>query len=147
MTDIGPDLPRWVPLLQSAASASGHELRNALNAVVVNLEVVRSRASAADESIQPFIAQAVEQSGESVRLAEATIALLELLVNAVGNGGRLRCELSGPCAISIATDPRESDRATRALKPMQSRGVFRADASGSAVILTIPETRKRDTIT
>lgn len=141
MTDAGREVPPWVPLLQSAARASGHELRNALNAVVVNLEVVRGRSSSADESIQPFIAQAVEQSEESVQLAEATIALLGLVVNAVGDGGRLRCELSGPYGIRIATDPGEADRASRALKPMASRGAFGADTSGSAVILTIPETR------
>ena len=84
--------PEWVPVLREFARASGHELRNALNALVVNLEVVRSRPDAVDDSVRLFVQQAVDQAEESVRLAEGTISLLNTVVRAIDATGSLNAE-------------------------------------------------------
>ncbi|MEO8193848.1 MAG: hypothetical protein ABI681_08345 [Gemmatimonadales bacterium] len=134
--------PPWVPVLRDVARLSGHELRNSLNALVVNLEVVRGRADSL-ESLRPFVAQAVEQSEESVRLAEGAIALLNLVVDAVGNSGSLRIEYVEPRGIRIESTEVDAARTTRALGPLSARSPLDAEKRASAVILSIPEESRR----
>ncbi|MGI9045156.1 MAG: hypothetical protein ACR2GK_13685 [Gemmatimonadaceae bacterium] len=124
-----------VPVLSQVARAAGHELRNSLNALVVNLEVVRSRSS--DPAVQPFLEQSVIQSEESVRLAEAAIALLNLVVGAVGPGGQLRYRLTDDGGIRIEAMPGESERTGRALKALADRAGLSVDASDASVILRV----------
>lgn len=139
MTDSDPgDLPPWFPVLRDVARASGHELRNALNALLVNLEVVRSRAPD-DESVGSFIRQAVEQSEEAARLAEGTIALLNLLVGAIGDGRASQIRSAGPRGARIEATEAEAQRVVRALDALARRTGLDANASVSAVILSIPE--------
>ncbi|MGK2963885.1 MAG: hypothetical protein ACSLFK_17320 [Gemmatimonadaceae bacterium] len=136
MTDLAPgDTAGTTSVLSHVARAAGHELRNSLNALVVNLEVVRSRSS--EPAVQPFLDQSVSQSEESVRLAEAAIALLNLIVGAVGPDGLLRCRLTGDGGIRIYTMPGESERAGRALKALADRADLSVDASDSSVILRV----------
>jgi signal transduction histidine kinase len=123
--------------LVAVARASGHELRNALNALVVNLEVVRSRIS--DPATQPFAEQAVRQSEESARLAESAIALLNLVVGAIDADGRFHGSTSDGKA-RVESAEAEIDRTVRALRALAERGAVRVDTSGPAVILSIPET-------
>lgn len=140
MTDAeGAATPPWVPVLRDISRASGHELRNALNALVVNLEVVRARAGRLDESVQPFMAQAVEQSEESVRLAEGTIALLNLLVDAVSPDGSLRLSYVSPRGVRIESEDSVSQRAARALGPLAARVAMTAESGDMAVILSFAE--------
>ncbi len=123
--------------LGAIARAAGHELRNALNALVVNLEVVRSRVT--DPGTQTFAEQAVVQSEESVRLAEASIALLNLVVGAIGGDGRIRGSAFRG-AVRIDGSEGEVERAVKALQSLANRGAVSVDTSGSTVILSIPET-------
>ena len=86
--------PDWLPRLREVIRGSAHETRNALNGLVVNLEVVRSRlARAADGSpeILPFAEQAMGQAEESVKLNEAVGSLLLLISGAVDSNGLLHC--------------------------------------------------------
>ncbi len=138
MTDESGELPEWAPILQVLSRSVGHELRNALNALVVNLEVVRSRSDTLDSATKPFVAQAVEQSEESVRLAEGAMALLALLLNAVGSGGALRITGNQPDGILIASTESDSLRAVRSLQPLGTRAGFTAEARETSVILIIP---------
>ena len=64
----------WLALWQRVAGRSAHEVKNALNGVSVNLEVVRSRLarSAADPGAAPSLASAT-------RFAEVASAQFELL--------------------------------------------------------------------
>ena len=94
----------WVPVLREFARTSGHELRNALNALVVNLEVVRSRPDAIDDSIRLFVQQAVDQAEESIRLAEGTISLLNTIVRAIDATGSLQAEAVGPVGIRLGSE-------------------------------------------
>ena len=137
MTDAGQGgADVWLPALEKIARASGHELRNALNALVVNLEVVRSRVS--DPQTRPFVDQAVAQSEESVRLAEAAVAILNLVVGAVGADGAMRCAHSADGGVRIEAAGAEVERLVRAVRALESRGAVRVDTSESAVILSTP---------
>lgn len=127
----------WAPVIRDVARISGHELRNALNALVVNLEVVRSAGGSVDEALKPFIAQAVEQSEESVRLAEGTIALLNLLAGAVSDSGHIDASYIEPRGVRIATTEGEAIRVARAVTPLASRANVTAEASGATVILRV----------
>lgn len=122
-------------MLSYFARAAGHELRNSLNALVVNLEVVRSRSS--EPAVQPFLDQSVSQSEESVRLAEGAIALLNLVVGAVGHDGFLRCRLTEDGGVDIDAIPGEAERGARALKALADRADLSVGASDSSVILRI----------
>lgn len=128
----------WKKNLDGAASAAGHEVRNALNGLLVNLEVVRSMAQSAGFAAEPFMTQAVSQSEESVRLAEAAIAMLKLVAGALGPDGQ---------PVHVSADGRQisieagagAERICAALQPLAERGVLAAESSGTTVILRIPE--------
>jgi len=85
--------PEWLPVLHDLVRSSRHDLRNALNGLVVNLEVVRSRNEDLDASLRQFVLQAVDQAEESVRRAESTILLLSTLVDAIDESGSVRPEV------------------------------------------------------
>src|SRR5690606_21033317 len=72
----------WMPALQELARRTSHEVRNALNGVSVNLEVIRSRldraAEAGDEvaaSVVPFARSAAEQLDQLAGITEAFLSL------------------------------------------------------------------------
>ena len=69
----------WLDALQQIAGRAAHEIKGALNGVCVNLEVVRSRASAAGSApasaISRFAQAAAEQMEELVAMNEALLAL------------------------------------------------------------------------
>ena len=145
VTDAKRDAaPEWVPVLRDFARASGHELRNALNALVVNLEVVRARSGSLDPASQQFVTQAVEQSEESIRLAEGSIALLNMVIGAIGEGGVLDIQYEPPRGAKIVTNESEAARAAHNLAPLVRRASLGANAAGAAVILSIPD-KSRET--
>ncbi len=130
-------------ILQAIARSAGHELRNALNGLVVNLEVVRAQTMAARVQVEPFMGHAIAQSEDSIRLAEASIALMALFagsaanVSSAGRSGRKRevcLEASG-----------DGERVEMALQSLVARGVVSVERSGSTVILRLPEDRPEST--
>jgi hypothetical protein len=129
-----PEQADFSPILRDIARASGHELRNALNALVVNLEVVRSRTLSLDDSVRLFVGQSVEQAEESVSVAEATIALLNLVVGAIGEDGRVGASAADG-GVRISTKETEVERLERALAVLATRNAVETKASGAAVIL------------
>lgn len=94
----------WLPVLREIARTSRHDLRNALNGLVVNLEVVRSRKDSLDPSVQLFLQQAVDQAEESVRRAESTIRLLTSIVDSVDDDGALTAELVGRDGVRLGPE-------------------------------------------
>jgi signal transduction histidine kinase len=68
----------WAEALQALANAVAHDLRNAFNAVAVNLEVVRSRSARGTEAsaIAPFAATAASNFETASAAAEAMLALI-----------------------------------------------------------------------
>jgi hypothetical protein len=124
--------------LEAAASAVGHEMRNALNGLLVNLEVVRSMAQASGFAAEPFMTQSLRQSEESVRLAEAAIAMLKLMAGAIGGEGKVSYLSANPRQVQIEAGA-AAGPISDALKPLADRGVLSVETSGSAVILRIAE--------
>jgi signal transduction histidine kinase len=124
-------------VLQAVARAAGHELRNALNGLVVNLEVVRARTAAARVSAEPFMGQAVAQSEESIRLAEAVITLM--LTVAKSLSGSATIALNDPKKEARIEAGNESERLEKALAPLVARRLVSIETHGSTVILRIPE--------
>ena len=124
--------------LGAAASAAGHELRNALNGLLVNLEVVRSMAQASGFSAEPFMTQALSQSEESARLAEAAIAMMQLIVGATGGDARVQWVPDSPRQVMLEAGT-EAEKLSAALEPLAERGALLVETSGSTVILRIPE--------
>jgi hypothetical protein len=68
----------WLHALQRLADRAAHELNNALNGVVVNLEVVRARTRPGEDPgrVVPFAEAAVEQAEGATALAGALLALV-----------------------------------------------------------------------
>ncbi len=130
---VGNETDEWVTTLVEISRSSGHELRNALNALVVNLEVVRSFSK--DASIKHFVDQSVTQSEEAVRLAESAIALLNLIVESIGPDGAVRCSRVHGDSIRIEASSGEAERAARSLGALADRAGMSVDVHGSAVIL------------
>jgi signal transduction histidine kinase len=68
----------WPAALQRALARAAHDVKDALNGVSVNLEVVRSRASRADASasaVAPFAEAAAQQLERLTGLLDAVLAL------------------------------------------------------------------------
>ena len=67
----------WLAMLQRLADRTAHEIRNALNGVAVNLEVVRARSARGTdlESLTPYAASA---AAELERVTAQTDALVSL---------------------------------------------------------------------
>ena len=70
------DAADWLDTLQQLADAVAHELRNALNGVAVNVEVMRSRSQREGveaSSLATFATHAAEQVESAVALSEALL--------------------------------------------------------------------------
>ena len=145
MTDSSPaGSADWLPRLRDLTRRSAHETRNALNGLVVNLEVVRSRLarSGGDDTILPFAEQAASQAEESVKLSEAVGALLALITGAIDTDGRLRCARTTAASPAFRFEV-DSGTAERVLPGLQTLGKavgFGAETRGGAVILSFPQT-------
>jgi signal transduction histidine kinase len=78
MTEDDASSSEWVGALQNLAGRVAHEIKNPLNAVAVNLEVVRSRCERGNvesPAILPFATAAAGELERVTRLVEAMLAL------------------------------------------------------------------------
>lgn len=78
MTEDDASSSEWLGALQSLAGRVAHEIKNPLNAVAVNLEVVRSRCERGNvepPAILPFATAAAGELERVARLIEALLAL------------------------------------------------------------------------
>jgi signal transduction histidine kinase len=78
MTEDDASSTEWLAALQSLAGRVAHEIKNPLNAVAVNLEVVRSRCERGNvepPAILPFATAAAGELERVARLVEALLAL------------------------------------------------------------------------
>jgi|RhiMetdeSRZDD1v2_1073273.scaffolds.fasta_scaffold1163121_2 signal transduction histidine kinase len=78
MTEVEASSTEWLHALQSLATRVAHEIRNPLNAVAVNLEVVRSRCereSVEPRAVLPFATAAAGELERVSRLIDALLAL------------------------------------------------------------------------
>jgi signal transduction histidine kinase len=121
--DDGPST-QWLRVLQGLASRVAHEIRNPLNAVAVNLEVVRSRCerpAVEPSEVLPFATAAAGELNRVSRLVDALLAVARPARNdlaalagpvitlydvlASAEGGGVAMDLSeGDTGIDIAAD-------------------------------------------
>jgi len=103
----------WLAALQRALGRAAHDVKDALNGVSVNLEVIRSRAARAEApaaSVAPFADAAAQQLDRLTGLLEAVLALGRSEREPADVGITLRRVATLCSASSAATDARVSVR-------------------------------------
>lgn len=78
MTEVDASSSEWLGELQNLAGRVAHEIRNPLNAVAVNLEVVRSRCERGTVEPPALLPFATAAAGELERVSRLIDALLAL---------------------------------------------------------------------
>jgi hypothetical protein len=99
----------WLAALQRALGRAAHDVKDALNGVSVNLEVIRSRAARAEapaSAVAPFADAAAQQLDRLTGLLEAVLALGRSEREPVDVGITLRRVATLCSASSAATDAR-----------------------------------------
>lgn len=150
MIDSGADSRSdWLAGLRDIVRGSVHETRNALNGLVVNLEVVRSRlaraapAASEKDEVSSFAEQAASQAEAAAKLSEGLGALLALIAASADETGRLRCS-SGvdESTIRFEVDKATAERLVPRLEVLGARAGFVAENNDGAVILSFPKTSR-----
>ena len=119
---------------------AGHEIRNALNGVAVNVEVVRSRSAgdASPHGLMSFAEHAMTQVGEASALTDGLLALVNSVLNAQAAGtlktpsrhgaeSRIELMIYGDAASALVSD----------IERLASRIGVGVEQDGQRVILTI----------
>ena len=142
MTEDDGSSSEWLRALQGLAARVAHEIRNPLNAVAVNLEVVRARCergSVEASAVLPFATAAAGELDRVSRLVDALLAVARPARNdlaalagpvitlydalASAEGGSVTIDLSeGATGIGIAADHARAALAAT-LDPMLGPGV------------------------
>jgi len=119
---------------------AGHELRNALSGVAVNVEVVRSRAGREGPGVEltSFAERASAQVEEASKLTDGLLALVSSVLSAQaagtlkeparhGAGSRIELMIYGDAAAAVLSD----------IERLASRIGVEVEQHGPSVILTI----------
>lgn len=133
----------WLAELQRLADGAAHELRNALNGVAVNLEVIRSRSAregAAAGTLGSFAGAAAEQLDQVIAMTEALVGLARPLVQppAVGRVADQVVALLRPAAaarggrISLVVEGEGATRTTADVVRLLVGGAIRLLAEAAA---------------
>jgi hypothetical protein len=132
-------------VVREISRRGGHEIRNALNGVAVNSEVVRSRAVRMEEGseIVPFAERAVLQVGVANALTEGLLALMGAVVAAQADGTlRFMPGHGGGSQIELMIYGEKADAVVFAIKRFAQMIGVTVEHSGERVILTLsPEGR------
>ena len=126
---------------------SVHETRNALNGVVVNIEVVRSRLARAaagggnQQEILSFAEQAASQAEVAAKLNEGVGALLSLMAASVDANGHARwTSEEDSSAIRFDVEDAMAERLLPWLEALGAAAGFTAEKRVGAVIFRFPKT-------
>jgi signal transduction histidine kinase len=127
------------PLVREIVRRAGHEIRNSLNGVAVNVEVVRARTSrGSHDDIASFAERASAQIAEASSLTDALLALTSAVLAAAKNGGLSATEEAGGAGrIELTTYGAGADHFASAIEPLIGRIGVGAEQRGQSVILTI----------
>ncbi len=136
----------WLPGLRDIIRGSVHETRNALNGVVVNIEVVRSRLARAaagggtGQDILSFAEQAASQAEVAAQLNEGVGALLSLIVASVDSDDRMRCAPDDDSSgIRFDVESAAAERLLPMLEALGTSAGFTAERGVGAIILRFPK--------
>jgi hypothetical protein len=88
VTDARPSATQAPQAVREIIRRAGHEIRNALNGIAVNVEVVRSRAGreGASQELASFAERASAQVGEASALTDGLLAFVNSVVTAQAHG-------------------------------------------------------------
>jgi signal transduction histidine kinase len=116
VTDARPRLKEAPQAVREIIRRAGHEIRNALNGIAVNVEVVRSRSGSerATKDLTSFAERASAQVGEASALTDGLLALVNSLLAAMaagtlktsrhGAGSRIELMIYGDNTASVLSD-------------------------------------------
>jgi signal transduction histidine kinase len=119
---------------------AGHELRNALSGVAVNVEVVRSRAAVAGGSgeIHSFAERASSQISEASALADGLLALTRALLVSLGAAdGKKTAGHSGGTQLELMIYGDAADAVLSDIKRLASRIDVQVEEHPRSVILKV----------
>ena len=141
VTKRGPD-SRVPELLAIISRRASHEVRNALNGVAVNVEVVRSRLARTDSDVAELLTFAERASTESdaaASLATGLADLTRLLGRAVtGDGKAVITEASGgSTTLRVPICSSDDNEVSQDLKSLAARMGVAIRLDGPAVIFTV----------
>jgi signal transduction histidine kinase len=128
-------------VLREIMRRSGHEIRNSLNGVSVNVEVVRSRSEGAKGSaeVRSFAERASREVSNASRLADATLALVDGVLKAAA-AGSLRHGAASEIEVMIYGDG--APTFVSSVRPLAEAIGVRVEERGPSVILKVlPEDR------
>jgi signal transduction histidine kinase len=120
---------------------AGHEIRNALSGVAVNVEVVRSRVAregAATDEVASFAERAGAQIGEATALTNGLLALVRFVLAAEAKGAlRSAPEASGGSRIELMIYGDRASALVSDIKHLADRIGVGIEQGGKRVILTV----------
>jgi signal transduction histidine kinase len=135
----------WLAVLQRALGRAAHDVKDALNGVSVNLEVVRSRASRADataSSVAPFAEAAAQQLERLTALLDAVLALGRSERGPVDVGITMRRVAALCSASNAASDARVTVRETLAGDARSSVAIDAVRLALTAPLLDVVASRR-----
>lgn len=137
--------PDALDIVREIIRRAGHEIRNALNGVAVNVEVVRSRVAreGAATEIASFAERAGAQIGEATSLTNGLLSLVGVVLSAEAEG-TLRWEAgsSGGSRIELMIYGDRASGLVSDIKHLADRIGVGVEQSDERVILTVsPEGR------
>jgi hypothetical protein len=127
-------------IVREVIRRAGHEIRNALNGVAVNVEVVRSRVSRAGASaeIVSFAERAGAQVGEATTLTNALLSLLTVVLAAEAQGTlRGRSGSSGRSQLELMIYGDRASAFMSDIKHLADRIGVGVEQDATRVILTV----------
>lgn len=95
--DIAEAKADALEIVREITRRAGHEIRNALSGVAVNVEVVKGRAARGDgaDALAPFADRAVLQVGVASALTDGLLGLVSSVLTAQAEGNLRRLPPSG----------------------------------------------------
>jgi signal transduction histidine kinase len=140
VTDARPKAKEVPEAVREILRRAGHEIRNALNAVAVNVEVVRSRSLREESAkdLASFAERASAQVGEASALTDGLLALVNSMLAAQaagtlkpgsgrGAGSRVELMIYGGSSAGLLSD----------IERLAGRIGVAVEEHGPRVILTI----------
>jgi len=140
VTDDPPEAREASEAVREIIRRAGHELRNALNGIAVNIEVVRSRSGreASEKGLTSFAERAFSQVEEASALTDGLLAFAGSVLAAQadgtlrnarehGAGSRIELMIYGDGAAGVVSD----------IERLASRVGVGVEQRGQRVILTI----------
>ena len=128
-------------LLALVSRRASHEVRNALNGVAVNLEVVRSRVSRPDpklSEIQTFAERASNESDGAAALTNGLADLTRLLARAATGDGNAKVKQGdGSSTVIVPLGSADDQELSADLKSLAKRMGVAIKLDGPTVIFTV----------